>query len=557
MGIRKFIHLSILLNLFLSYQAFAWSSKNFCLIYAEIQALDSSVLAEYVQKGFSSELASQDQLGFKLALGRTSYEDKLKLLAQEVNRSSTVFNQESLQALLSRYPPQMHQEVLDAFYDLTLYSTMDDISVVSETLRKNSTLIAAGDPISGKFGAFNYLSTKSTEYTSRLLMSDKKMTLKSLLEVPDKTTIIVDEVVLDILRNNPSAVEFVNKAKLKLTYLDGFKESIDYSFATNIDLIANKIDERIASKVKTGQYQSTRDIRLELEKLGVGDRFQPLYYDKGTRRQASFEATKKPQKRDLNYESLVQRLSTKHMTKEELEYYLEKVPAQYREQVVDVALSSSSYKSMQNMTQDSVALKQKIDQAVQAMGKNLDDVVYIHPDYFHKVKSMSLVGHIFQNANSLSDASFVSIHAVKENPEILKGKVVVILDDYIGSGNSVRQFGGDVLELTPKDTPVIAATLYGTQQGLDTLDGISQMWKRVESRDFKTVVLHKAPSFENSMMARSELEIFGKGFANTNTLFSMEYMSPDNNNQMMLPFSRSFTYQAGAVKTWGTMLKSD
>ena len=177
-----------------------------------------------------------------------------------------------------------------------------------------------------------------------------------------------------------------------------------------------------------------------------------------------------------------------------------------------------------------------IEQLVLQTGKTMDDVVYIYPS---KDKSFDLVNLQYAKINDIDPSKIIHNSNYKYNPE-LDGKVIVILDDVVGSGQSMLSQEFDYKEFLnkQKDTNIIFAPITCAEFGKNNIENTIQCNSRV-GLDFIHYNDYQCNSFEDflNMLEPNEIRILDmvigyKGFNSGGIVTGFQYMTPDNNSSL-------------------------
>ncbi len=200
--------------------------------------------------------------------------------------------------------------------------------------------------------------------------------------------------------------------------------------------------------------------------------------------------------------------------------------------------------SSENLTEEMVAKYAAIQTEVEAMGKTMDDVVYLIPTAGkNSIKSFDLLLYQYQQANGILDSDqIVRYCSTNGAPKIPDGKVAVVLDDIVGSGATMtyQEFNYNNFKSVNQNTNVIFTPLCSLEVGIDEIQktaGLSDVIIDCKIVDFEKQV--------NSTLTRSEQNTLykllgcsgvGSGYACT----AMPYMMPDNNSDASSAFLQLF-----------------
>lgn len=177
----------------------------------------------------------------------------------------------------------------------------------------------------------------------------------------------------------------------------------------------------------------------------------------------------------------------------------------------------------------------EIQKFVEEKGKTMDDVVYVIPT---QEKSFDLVTYQYMKTNGINPNKAVYFDGENNPPANLDNKVIVILDDIVGSGHSMlfQEFKyNDFLFYHAKDKNinVIFSPLSCLRSGFDTIVNEIIYSGRLTNDSLKAGKIVDFGKFSNSL-SNEERNILMKiigfgGFGDGNACTAMPYMLPDNN----------------------------
>ena len=186
-----------------------------------------------------------------------------------------------------------------------------------------------------------------------------------------------------------------------------------------------------------------------------------------------------------------------------------------------------------------------IQEKVSKLGKTMNDVYYIVPN---KAKSFALISYQYAKVNDIPLDRFISESVANKNSK--QGKVFVILDDFSGTGQSLKraEFEYDVfnnLARNKKETDynIIFAPVLSTRKAKRNLLEIVNSQNRV-GKDF--LMANKVVDYEKCMQDHLDEDDYDnlglvmghRGYGACRTFCMFPFSLPDNNSD----FATLFTY---------------
>lgn len=187
-------------------------------------------------------------------------------------------------------------------------------------------------------------------------------------------------------------------------------------------------------------------------------------------------------------------------------------------------------------------MHQYIEQKVLQLGKTMDDVVYIYPE---ARKSFDLVCLQYAKVNGIDPNKITFYNGTSKNPE-LNGKVIVLLDDVVGSGESMlssRFHYDQFLSNQSDDTNILFSPITCANNGKGKITGKIESYSRI-GKDFLVYNSSQTSSYSDfiSLLTPEEKRILEKvighkGYSSAGNDYSalatgFHYMIPDNNSDL-------------------------
>ena len=177
-----------------------------------------------------------------------------------------------------------------------------------------------------------------------------------------------------------------------------------------------------------------------------------------------------------------------------------------------------------------------IEAQVASFGKTMDDVVYIIPTESSYLKSFDVLTYQYAQVNGIDPSKIIRYNGTQSTN--LNGKVIVLIDDIVGSGHSMYR---DVfkykkfLEKGLSDSHVIFTPITSLQSGYDNVTKAISDNNRIGTDTFlPSTVVNFESSFRQNLTTQ-EINLLDKllgslGYNNGGAATAMPYMLPDNNS---------------------------
>ena len=194
-----------------------------------------------------------------------------------------------------------------------------------------------------------------------------------------------------------------------------------------------------------------------------------------------------------------------------------------------------------------------IQEKVNKLGKTMNDVYYIVPN---KAKSFALISYQYAKVNDIPLDRFLTNGQANNNTK--QGKVFVILDDLVGTGQSITKsefdyavFNNKAKNKKENDYHILFAPILATQKAKrnilsDPNYSASRFVQKRENQDF--LLANKVLDYEKCMQDHLEEDdydnlglIMGhRGYGACRTFCQFPFSLPDNNSDFATLFSYLF-----------------
>ncbi len=440
------------------------------------------------------------------------------------------------------------QEALQTLQRLTQFSSFKSQPDLAAALSKEQigSLFDTGSGTSTN-KALEYLTRSKHQFS--LTGSQEGLILdSSALEYLKKATIEIPEDIADLT----NGIVKINGHKVKLVTVDGWNIGSNgtysgYSFLGS-SLDGNEGLVKTCSDIISGKTTFNDGIQEEAaaiicKKLGIDPSSTNINITNITND-------------SLNHVNLSSRTiadtMAPNMSEEYIQAFFEEFPdylgapdaAEYR-----AALSEYLYDTMTFLSPEStnIAMKDMYKGIQNYLGKmNLtpDDIIYVVPE---PTSSFSLVSQQFANVNGIKPSQIITYNGASSCPIDLSGKGIVILDDIVGSGNSMmsQKFKLNNFRTQYKDVPVIVAPVSSLEVGVDTITTKLSGGGVVITKH----TVSAAKKYQNNGLIN---KIIGNtGYSDGYAATFPQYMLPDNNTAISSLFGRMSVLNPYSIKGSG------
>ena len=520
-------------------QPFSIPNKVFDYYSAQLTNPPLSNLEKRIKSGneFSNDRFQKEQFN----LSDSKYENNLEAvysdMQRRIERDMGALSDTQISDIAQNISLKMQipvEEVLEVMSRLTQFGSMKTLEKLGSELDKYN--------ISGFYTEGGISSNSTLNY----LLTKEQITLNNGSE---KKAFILDDAGLKYLESlKPTDIkEFYQKVKeqkIVLIELDGtgLKIGNNYYSYTMLDGGQNlgAMTEAVLVQTQSGKsidevLQS--DFRQRLNKIfedtdtgeNFADSFVKTVSNKYIATPQNIAAQIRPNMPDADYikkviETVVE--NTKGLTDTE-KVMARSVIAKYYDYMVKI------------YSQDSIAelLKTRhnaIEEHVLRIGKTMDDVVYIYPV---TGKSFDLVCLQYAKINGIEPGKIIQYDGTNNNKS-LNGKVVVLLDDVVGSGDSMtsQQFKYEQFLYNQKNVNMLFVPITCADNGKHNIINTICMNSR-SGKDFLIYDATQSSRYEDfvNLLTLEEKRILdkvigSKGYHESGLVTGFQYMTPDNNS---------------------------
>lgn len=456
-------------------------------------------------------------------------------LQSRLEREMGVLSPEQISQIAARISKKMQipeERVLQVMSELTQFGNMKALKQLGTELQKRN--------ISGFFEDTGI----STNSTFNYLLTKEQIALKPTKE--QKKAFILDAAGMKYLENlsetqRQNFYKQVRNKEIILIELEGTGLKVGnnyYSYTMldggqNLEAMTETVFEQ-AKNGKTAHEVLQGDFRERLDKI-FGSSFSRNYLTsislKGKADANNIAAQIRPNMPDAKYMEKAADTVIKNsegLTDKE-KILAKSVIAKYYDYMAKI-YSSDSFAELLR------AKHSAIEQHVFQLGKTMDDVVYIYPA---ENKSFDLVCLQYAKINGIDTDKIILYDGMRHNKN-LDGKVVVLLDDVVGSGDSMisQKFHYQTFLHTQNDVNMLFVPITCAESGRFNIIGTIKKYSRngMDFLVYDNTQSSKYTDFVNYLTpeeARILDKIIGdKGYDNGGLVTGFQYMIPDNNSSL-------------------------
>lgn len=231
---------------------------------------------------------------------------------------------------------------------------------------------------------------------------------------------------------------------------------------------------------------------------------------------------------------------------------LSKAIAMYYDETINIY-------SKQKIIESLKLLDCKINQFLAQNNLSRDDLYFISPELEGQRKSFDVINKMYQDLFNIPDERFIKIQDLGDLQDYSSKSTFVILDDVVGSGESMVQVGEyDIsADVYLEDKHILFAPITASDNGIKHIQKVISDMSR-ENNDFvitlnenminsKSVKLNAINDyFHSTKFGENALGEEGYKMSSQCTVFP--YMSPDNNSELSTYLTSFFLPNLGGLK---------
>ena len=373
---------------------------------------------------------------------------------------------------------------------------------------------------------------------------------------------LLDEVNIHKLLTEPELVKHIKANDIKLVCPEGWKNGMNLfdpagNTKANVETILTRakeisLNEKIPME-KAIEKAMNEPVLEALKKVGLDGKVE-------------FLKNKNVDPSKATPGEVAKQLAPDSMTKQSLKAILDQFPPKYHQVILEVLAHELNVFSPKKMAEIAKQQQTKIEQLTKKDNKEEgiapEDVYYFVPA---GSKSYGLVTYQHMIANGISPKQIIT--SPEQIPKGGKEKMIVVLDDVVGSGDTLGGIYNDLrakFVFDFKGEIVIAPTItteVGRVYFNDMISGAKKVPKGGSEPKPVNDILHdgdpklhflfgeKTVSFRETEYFKSLSEpekvlveklLQDKGYSEGDTLISLWYMTPNNNNAFASKFLSDF-----------------
>ncbi len=467
-------------------------------------------------------------------LGQLNNEKLALYAARHFNRQLSGRNLSFFMEILNDPVVKDKQTALNALYQMSQFGNMSRIFELVDHLKiqadqNNWAFLSIGRGTTAD--SLAYLTFKSRQPKGHY-RSLRELQDKGLDTLAGRTPVIIADMALQrLLQKDSRLAKELKENNVEFVFAEGleggltpFVNSPAVEFKTTFQKLYRRIEQKGSAELN---QLFLPDFRHQLESLGFKTEFHNLRYDP--------EPAGKP---TLN--QIMSRANPRQILPEDILQAVEKLPPKDKRMVLEILYTNGHLKSLPYLSDLTAQMHQQILQRAAVLGKDANSIYFYLPI---DGKSYQLVAQIYGRTNKVPAEKFV--HNIKEVP---KDGVLVILDDFAGSGESLTNAQTAGFFNGFKESTIIAPIFT-------TVTAIVQMRKRGTPENIiwgEYLPAFKETPFYQSLPTDVRLaydNLSGGGYAKGSTNIAFSYMSPDNNNAFFSRYlSALYTLRWTAIK---------
>ena len=512
-------------------------------------ASSSGVLdsASTVVKDSLSDLQSKAASNIAaLAMSAKKNDSSISSALKKMNDQLIDVTSDEINKIISKIPNDDKDFVFDLMNSATQYGNLDSLNSLYKSVAKYKEsgyefYSFTDNPVNGILSNFSYFARKKAFAENPATDCVKKEIFEK-----NKGAFIVDSNFIERLQMDPELCDHIKNNDFKLIYPEGWNKGITAYNLTTVEDITDRaieLNDLALSFQRKGKTQKESieealnyDVKEKLNQLGL---LSKLDIVKNERIANS---------KQINPEKISENLASRKMTLEELERVL---PARENEKNAALTILENDAKtvSMREFGISAKKLHLDVQQLANEKGIDKDDIFYLIP---LQNKSYNVVGLQYQQINGVSEKQF--IYGIKNIPDSSKKRMIVILDDYAGSGTSVKEAYKYLRNKCSDD--IVMATHLSTDMANKIL---TKAFKDDAKCSFMPgkIINSYFNTPEYAAKRRSDYytysDLIGKSsFGMTEENIALPYMAPDNNIKFFADsIAKHYTLNSAGVRVSG------
>jgi hypothetical protein len=299
--------------------------------------------------------------------------------------------------------------------------------------------------------------------------------------------------------------------------------------------------DRIAKLLQKSAKNQRIDFRKSMEKVGISKNILSIEYDPDVEGENKL-ISNGTESKTLSIPEVAMRISPQRLHASEILNKLENNSD--KDASLQLALTAFTMESLHKMNLRIGKILAQAKAWAKAEGKSEDFYFYVH----REDKSPIIIKKILTDGYGIPESRFIINNYDNYNLHYPwssdKAPMVLVLDDFIGSGQSMADFlykAEKKLKIESQILPSFHAFApYSTPKGIESLSSTGKQF-------IETIVNSAVDNTTYKKLQDRYRFSTGLGYGSNATGISFEYMSPDNNATAFRPFCECWSYP-GTIK---------
>ena len=471
------------------------------------------------------------------------FENKIKKMLKDPSKEDieTLVNNVSVKTGADK------KEVLEVVSRLTQFSNYSQLNKIGESLQKQKITAVDTTLLDREryFGINNILEYLRNEKGQVDFYDESE-------NEDGVSSVFIDDMTLDFLENNIGTKKEIlsdtNKNLIKLELIDGWNAKVD-GFDVSHTMFGSPLSLEDAAVKIIEEKQKTNKSLDDILNGDIIERAKKVFGDN-----VEINVTKNKQAKP-DIDNIVERMKSNYPDKALIEaitdavlVYEGNIKPESKEWFEARSVLSKYFDNMLSVFSSGTmidCMKEKykeIENFVLSKGKTMDEVIYLVPD---KDKSFGLITYNYMKTNNIKASQIVMddgrLEGITKIPNKLHDKVFVILDDVVGSGDSISedQFYYNAFVNSEKiegDKNIVFAPISTLEVGKNAVNNVISKKGRTGT---DIIIPSKVINYENfeKTLSKKEQNILSKllkesGYSSGYACTAMPYMIPDNDTSV-------------------------
>lgn len=441
-------------------------------------------------------------------------------VVKKLNDQLAHFRQNDIEKIISYFSPKDKKLATLSLAHMSQWGRFESLNALASNLAKENRTLYSENTVC-LANSIAYLKSKG---------SFGDLMLKSVInysEIEGKGTILVDEFVLNRLSKDKELVNFIKQnPDIQLCYPDGWIHGINPFNQAAIDEVG-EIVKSLTQKAKILLEKNganpdevlsnvlNESVISQLEKLGLKDRLKII-------------TGQRISKDSISPANIAKQFEHKGISSEYLQKQLEaELPKSHRQLMLEAINSEAQIFDSRSISLMMKEQHKRILDFAKAINIPENNILYI---FTNPEKSYGIIAQQYQATNKIPVEKFY--HVV---PNVTDKKMLVFLDDYAGSGNSISRLEHDNIDYDePISNEFVFAPLVTTVNAKNRFNALNYI-PTITIPSFRDSGFYKGLTQENKSLL-DKVMVAKHGDLACDTSITFPHMAPDNNH----PFFNEF-----------------